>query len=527
VTKITEPAHGIIYSPNKLRVIRSFPDPRQMLALVTRYLEYPLNDQQTKAFCRSFTDRLYLLWGPPGTGKTAVVAATALGWMEQAWVTRSDIKIGVGASNYHAIDNVLTEVADLLDRRKKIVGKTSARIARVRSDSQSPPQDCRLEDIKRTSSFSLRKDLISSEGCIVVGGTWMQLGKMAEAASADKEPSGRWFDLLILDEASQIPVSFAAAYFLLLKEDGHTILAGDHCQLGPVYKFQMQDIEKHQGLYDCIFSYIQKAHKIEPEPLDFNFRTNSEISGWPKEKFYKKGYEAYYPTRRLNLKLPATNFKPPSEWPDILPWSDQFIRILDPSVPVVVISYETYTSTLSNLFEAQIATALALLYYRIQDCQGNCRDYKNLWVDQLGIITPHRAQMSTIRNLLIEAGLPRDPPPFVDTVDRFQGQERDLIIASYSVADKDYVAKEAKFILESRRFNVTLTRARSKFIMLVSDAILHCLPEDAEIAEDAVYLQMFPYDYCTDLDERLDLPYFEEGQSISMPCRFRGKNKPP
>jgi len=529
VTKVTEPAHSILYSPNELQLIRPSADPRQMLALIARYLEYPLNDQQAKAFCRSFTDRLYLLWGPPGTGKTSVVAATALGWMEHAWLTGSGIKIGVGANNYNAIDNVLTEIADLLDRRKKMISTTSARVVRVRSESHQPPQDNRIGDIKRASSkaYSLRKDLASPEGCVVVGGTWMQLGKMAEAASGDEEPSARWFDLLILDEASQIPVANAAAYFLLLKEDGHTILAGDHCQLGPVYKFQMEDNEIHQGLYDCIFSYMQKAHGVEPEPLDLNFRTNVEISGWPKEKFYKKGYEAYYPRRRLNLKLPAPDSKPSSGWPETLPWSDWFLRILDPSVPVVVISYGIYASTLSNPFEAQMAAALALLYYRVQECQGKCKDYKNLWTDQLGIVTPHRAQMSTIKNLLIEAGVPRDSPPFVDTVDRFQGQERDMIIASYSVADKDYVAIEDKFILESRRFNVTLTRARCKFIMLVSDAVLHYLPEDTEIAEDAVYLQMFPYDYCTDLDERLDLPYFEEGQLTSMHCRFRGKNKSP
>jgi DNA replication ATP-dependent helicase Dna2 len=74
---------------------------------------------------------------------------------------------------------------------------------------------------------------------------------------------------------------------------------------------------------------------------------------------------------------------------------------------------------------------------------------------------------------------------FVDTVDRFQCQERDLIIASYTVADRDFVVSEAEFNLDPRRFNVTLTRTRSKFMVFVSDVVIGHLPSDAEVARDA------------------------------------------
>jgi len=89
----------------------------------------------------------------------------------------------------------------------------------------------------------------------------------------------------------------------------------------------------------------------------------------------------------------------------------------------------------------------------------------------------------------------------VDTVDRFHGQERDLIIASYTVADRDFVGSEADFILDPRRFNVPLTRARSKFVMLVCDAVVaHYLPADAEVARDADHLQLFVENHCSALD---------------------------
>jgi hypothetical protein len=74
---------------------------------------------------------------------------------------------------------------------------------------------------------------------------------------------------------------------------------------------------------------------------------------------------------------------------------------------------------------------------------------------------------------------------FVDTVDRFRGQDSNLIIASYTVDDRDFVVSEAEFILDPPRFNVTLTRARSKFIMFVSDAVFGHLPSNPEVARGA------------------------------------------
>jgi len=119
-----------------------------------------------------------------------------------------------------------------------------------------------------------------------------------------------------------------------------------------------------------------------------------------------------------------------------------------------------------------------------------------------------------------------EPPPFVDTVDRFQGQERDLMIASYVVADRDFVAAEEAFILNPRRFNVTLTRARSKFIMFVSNAVLTHLPSDADVARDAAHLQLFAEDFCCSFDEDVLLPFRDQGTTREVACRMRGRVGP-
>ena len=524
--KRTEPAYSFLYEPGSLRPLTAGANPIDLLQQVTRYLEDPYNERQAEAFRRSFTDPLFLLWGPPGTGKTTVAVGIILGWLERAWAHRMPVSIGVGASNYNAIDNVLREVADLLDRRRQEEGDPPlhVRLVRVRSDAAPVSTDHRVEDVARDSEVAriLGRNLLAPIECHVIGGTWMQLGRLAESVTEDKQPVASWFDLLVLDETSQVEVSAAAAYFLLLKENAHVVLAGDHRQLGPIYQFKMDD--SAGGLFDCIFTFMQETHNIGPIMLEQNYRTNIEIGDWPKQRFYSQAYEAFHPQRRLQITLPTCGDDPPQDWPALLPWNSAYLRILDPGLPVAVITYDARTYTLSNPFEAQIVTALSYLYYRILVESGDYRGDVDLWMERLSIVTPHRAQIATIRNLLVDAaGMPVDPPPFVDTVNRVQSQERDLIIASYTVADRDFIRAEEEFILDPRRFNVTLTRARSKFVILVSDAVIQHLPSDARVARDAAHLQLFVEDYCSSINQPMELRFFDNGVFGSMKCHLRGR----
>ena len=171
----TEPAHSFFYAPAQLHVATPPPDTEAWLSRVARAFPHPFNARQADAIARSFTERLILLWGPPGTGNTTVLAGIILGWLERAWHQGTPVCIGIGASNYNAIDHVLTEVAAALEQRYQRVGvpPLATRLLRVRSASALPPLDTRIEDIAQNSqdAMALAGACAAPQACLIVGGT--------------------------------------------------------------------------------------------------------------------------------------------------------------------------------------------------------------------------------------------------------------------------------------------------------------------------------------------------------------------
>src|SRR5205807_4855962 len=79
-------------------------------------------------------------------------------------------------------------------------------------------------------------------------------------------------------------------------------------------------------------------------------------------------------------------------------------------------------------------------------------------------------------------------PPFVDTVDKTQGQEADAVVVSYGVADPEFALREAQFIYGLNRLNVALTRARCKSIICLPRPLLDASPQVLDVPQAAVGL---------------------------------------
>jgi hypothetical protein len=430
------------------------------------------------------------------------------------------------------------EVAALVDRRDSVAdalirtAKASdpeGELATLMTDGLVTPDEVTvLERILGTALGAglTADDVTDAVGAtrrhVVVGATMGQLYQLV-ALKGPAWRGARWFQVVMVDEASQMRVSDAMTHFCTLREGWQVIVAGDHRQLGPVRQVAQENTR--QGLLESVFSYMQERHGLSPLQLVRNYRTNEEIAAWPRNRFYGGRYIAHSPDRRLVLAsaIPATA-QAPDGWPPDLPWSRELAMLLDPNSPIVVVTYGAKQHTLSNPFEAQIVAALAAVLRRHLPRDDGLTELDALrwfWKEQVAVVTPHRAQMSDIANRLVSSGaFPRRPRPQVDTVDAVQGQERDVVLASYSVSDPDFIASEEAFILDPRRFNVTLTRARSKFVILASDSLVEHLPYEKKVAEQAAQFQLFVERYCR-LVASTTLPYYEDGTLRDMPVRVR------
>jgi hypothetical protein len=113
------------------------------------------------------------------------------------------------------------------------------------------------------------------------------------------------------------------------------------------------------------------------------------------------------------------------------------------------------------------------------------------WRDHLFIVSPHHVQIRAVRRAL-ERATQWESRPFVDTVDRMQGQECDAVIVSYGVSDVEYALGERDFIYSLNRLNVAITRARAKSIVFLPrpllDPPIQALDSD-RVAEGISFMQ--------------------------------------
>jgi DNA replication ATP-dependent helicase Dna2 len=103
--------------------------------------------------------------------------------------------------------------------------------------------------------------------------------------------------------------------------------------------------------------------------------------------------------------------------------------------------------------------------------------------EEIGVITPFRAQAARVRQLLGTAGGGAEwhRRVLVDTVERFQGQEREVILITLAASQVNFISRRADFIFQPERLNVAVTRARLKTVLLASHSLLAC----AEALADA------------------------------------------
>jgi len=504
-----------------------------------------LNESQWLAFDNALTHRLALIWGPPGTGKSQTLRAIIAGLICDAVNQQRPLCLLVSANTYTAIDNVLLGLDTLL--QTVLPGKPH-RMLRLQSPFQDPPtyladhpdiEPVRIDKTKTSQQVQqLQAELETPRGITLVGSTPQQLYNLgiatknkSKAKETAQSTQRQWFDVLVIDEASQLGVAESTLVVSKATEEARFILAGDDKQLPPIQPAPPPtDLEHVVG---SVYSYIRHHHKVKPTPLQINYRSCKTIVDFTKHAGYDPGLEARFPDLRLRLingSLPSAR---PKSWPTELHWTPGWADVLDPAHPAVCYLYDDDVSGQANTFEADSVAAMLWLLYHSLDSElvgdggavAELTPHKpeTFWKRAVGVVTPHRAQMGKIVSRL-QAIFPDHDPELiwgaVDTVERFQGQQRDVIVASFGLGDADMIRSEDEFLYSLNRFNVMASRARAKLVVMLTRSIVDHLSDDSDVLGESRLLKNYAESYCRN-PVSLELGYVDADQVVKKPGVLR------
>lgn len=502
-----------------------------------------LNDSQWSAWSAALSRRLTLIWGPPGTGKSQTLRAVVAGAVCAAHQLGTPLRVLISAGTYTAVDNVLLDTAKIL---RSLLPVKPYQIIRLQSDYNTPPKELADDSdivqvvVKTVQApqyvLDLQSTLNEPSGIVIVGAVPQQLHNLA-VATKNKQPKNvpsntqrRWFDLILIDEASQIGMAESTLIVSKGSNGAAFVLAGDDLQLPPIHPAQPPENLSH--VVGSVYGYLRHYHRILPEPLQVNYRSCQALVEFTLRAGYDPSLHAHHSALRLALlKGEALPHQRPSDWPDTLHWTADWGRLLNPDSPAACFVYVDEVASQANDFEADAVAALLYLLYQRTDSQlagekdnngqenplsGKPYGMEDFWKHAVGVVTPHRAQMAKVVARLQNVFPGHDASLIwqaVDTVERFQGQQRDVIIASFGLGDPDLIQAEDEFLYSLNRFNVMASRARAKLIVLTTRSLVNYLSDNADVLEQSRLFKYFVETFCC-VSEPLTLAYLDATQQV-------------
>lgn len=369
-----------------------------------------LDESQKKAIQLALSANDYcLIQGPAGTGKTYTIAYLI------NLLRKKGERILLSAYTNTAVDNIIRQYL-----KSTQVKDADNEIVRLGIEQAIDPELVHLSLQHKKISY---QDLLKTP--IVAATT----STISSAIYDDLK-----FDTVIIDEASQM----AEPYVLSAIQKGRFILLGDHQQLPPLV--QSYRAEK-LGLGMSLFERLRKLHPEACTLLQYQYRMHKDLMAFSNQKFYanrvRPGSENVENQVLWDL-LPEDREIPVSDVP--------FQVILDPNQPLVYVEVSGKFERKNRINRREVDVINTLVQYYLQ---------MGIQEDHIGVIAPFRGQVAEIlRNIGIETGIT------VDTIDRFQGSDRELIFLSLCTLSPPHI------LGDKRRLNVALTRAKKKLIIV-------------------------------------------------------------
>ena len=485
-------------------------EPKKSSKFSVEIIEKNLNDSQKEAVMLSLgSEDLFLIHGPPGTGKTSTLIEIVL-----QEVKRGNKVLAVADSNT-AVDNMLLRLADknislvrighparivsemkefsihakyeksfeaeaikkgweevglLVKKREEFSKPTQSRargmsferiltlaargksqrgvsVKTLQSMAKWIKYNKKIEELVKKLRFEEEEAYknIIKESDVVLSTNGMIMSEILK----DFE-----FDVAIIDEGSQqiIPSTMIA-----IMHAKRFIIAGDHKQLPPTVVSKEAD-----KLKTSLFENLIEKYKDHSKMLKVQYRMNEKIMGFSNRLFYNGELVADDSVK--NQTLADFELQKPKKYENILDFT--------PIVFVDTIGEEAFESlpdkstSYENKNEAQIAVDLVkeLLEMGIKE-------------DQIGVISPYLSQVKRIKTTLSSDEILVE----VKSVDGFQGREKEVIIISFVRSNDE---GKIGFLKDLRRLNVAITRAKRKLI---------CIGDSKTLKSDETYKKFIEF----------------------------------
>lgn len=538
---------------------------------------HPPDASQAEAIRVALGSTVTCIQGPPGTGKSQTIVALIDEFLHRR--KGRPARVLVTAFSYSALRVVLDKVRESRDVDKQPTLVARSTIVWNRSQGRDPiphedgkpdvvdlvitsPKSAEVNGVRfKRSGKQPRLDAVFGDRFVMFANAF-SLVKMATESAAPKFqyellPNGFAFDLIVIDEASQVPTSQLLASLALVRQSTFTlkrgptpqacaagdtkaveaitltsddpadeltkvVIVGDDNQLPPVQAIEPP--EKLRRALDSAFGYFvgDEAHAVGRRQLRTNYRSRQTIVDFTARLgIYRDGLEAFH-AKHPYPALPKVSAKAP-------PW----VRaVLDDAVDVSTVIHETRHETATSPLEALLAAELCLAFIDqmgVRDAEGERR----FWAEDVGIVAPHNAQGRLVtraiydrltaatarRTALADDELMKALRATIYSVEKFQGSDRTLIIGTVAISSRDQLAAEEAFIYDRNRFNVLTSRAKQKMVLICSRAFLDYVPGDREVFAHAARVRDFAYGFC-DREEAMEVTG-PDGKSHPVTWRSR------
>ena len=423
-----------------------------------------LNASQQRAVNKTLCCRdVMVVHGPPGTGKTTTLVEAvyetlrrepqvmvcaqsnaAVDWICGKLIDRGVPVLRVGnparvddkvlSATYERQFEAHPDYPELWGVRKAIREVSAGRRRMSRADASALSN--RLHNLRRRAvELEVKIQVEIFESARVVASTLV--------GSNNAVLNGRRFTTLYIDEAGQ---ALETACWIAIRKADRVIFAGDHCQLPPTVK----SVEAERaGLSRSLMESVVDKCRSAVELLTVQYRMNEAIMRFSSDWFYGGRLQVAEEVKCRGI----LDFDSPVEWLDTseMDFSEKYVsatggRVNPDEGEFMLDSLEAYIKRIGEK--------------RVED--------ENL---DFAVISPYKAQVSWLRRNAKKRNVLRrlKGKIAINTIDGFQGQERDVVFISLVRSNDD---GKIGFLSDLRRMNVAMTRARMKLVIIGSAATL-------------------------------------------------------